>query len=92
MDTQRRLKTEKEATNIRQNLSMVVIYITIRESWASEVSSGGQRRDAMDTQLQKTTSTSASSPFPGTMTTETTVSKGQEFFSPGQTRGIQGGH
>lgn len=24
------------------------------------------------------------------MTTETTVSKGQEFFSPGQTGGIQG--
>lgn len=30
-------------------------------------------------------------PFPGTMTTETTVSKGQEFFSPGQTEGDTGG-
>lgn len=34
--------------------------------------------------------------FPSTMTTETTVSKGQEFFSPGQTEGdmcvrVQGG-
>ncbi len=40
---------------------------------------------------QKTASTSVSSPFPGTMTTETTVSKGQEFFSPGQTEGDTGG-
>lgn len=45
----------------------------------------------MDMQLQKTASTSASSLFPGTMTTETTVSKGQEFFSPGQTEGDTGG-
>lgn len=42
-------------------------------------------------QLQKIASTSAPCPFPGTMTTETTVSKGQEFFSPGQTEGDTGG-
>lgn len=42
------------------------------------MSSGGHRRE---------TCTSESFLFPGAMTTETTVSKGQEFFSPGQTRG-----
>lgn len=36
---------------------------------------------------KKTKSPSASCPFPGAMTTETTVSKGQEFFSTGQTEG-----
>ena len=30
-------------------------------------------------------------PCPGSMTIETTVSKGQEFFSPGQTEGDAGG-
>lgn len=45
----------------------------------SKRSSGRQKR------------TSASCSFPGTMTTETTVSKGQEFFSPGQTEGNTGG-
>lgn len=48
-------------------------------------------REAEGHAAQKTASTSASSLFPGTMTTETTVSKGQEFFSPGQTEGETGG-
>lgn len=56
------------------------------------VSLGGQRTDVTDRPLQNTAGTSPSSPFPGSMTTETTVSKGQEFFSPGQTQGVQGEH
>lgn len=56
------------------------------------VSLGRQRTDVMDRLLQNAAGRSASSPFPSSMTTETTVSKGQEFFSPAQTQGVQGEH
>lgn len=77
---------KKSKTQKKQIIPGTIIF-NVRENLIYISTRGTQNSDSSKRQAR----TSASCPFPGTMTTETTVSKGQEFFSPGQTEGDTGG-